>query len=264
MTVDIRAKVICNLGKVIEASISDDLLSETGLIRTTGEVTINGLHSFGRGKLVEFAYIQAHRGKVSRLPRALRVLKSTADPYSNTTRVELGCKLAMSENIKLPDVFKAAEHPPEWWSGTARQVLPVGVVAEIQPLLQGIEISEYSVTWPPPPVSSQKLLEYCLKKIGIKKFKNTDLLTFHFMRPSVDLESGYVRVIGDLLISHCLYGRLNAAEVFKVSPIDVFSAKPGPTVSDADLINLEPISGSDDPVGTVVVSFDSVQKPGTR
>jgi hypothetical protein len=264
MTVDIRAKVICSLGQVIEASISDDLLSETGLIRTTGEVTIQGLRSFGRGRLVEFAYIQAHRGTVSRFPRALRVIKSTADPYAKTTRVELGCKLAMSESIKLPDVFKAVEHPPEWWHGTVRDIVPQSVLGELQQFAPGTEIKNYQVSWPPPPVSSKELIEYCLRKIGISSFSGTSDLTFHFMRPSVDLSSGYVQVIGDLLISHCLYGRLNAAEVFKVSPIDIFSGRSGPTVTDADLINLEPISGGEDPAGTVMVSFNSVQGSGTR
>lgn len=264
MTVDIRAKVVCNLGKVIEASISDDLLSETGLIRTTGEVTIKGLRSFGRGKLAEFAYIQAHRGTVSRLPRALRVMKATADPYANTTRVELGCKLALAENIKVPDVFRAAEHPPEWWRGTVREILPQSVLEEFQQFAPETEINNYQVSWPPPPVSSKELIEYCLKKIGINSFKGTRDLTFHFMRPSIDLDSGYIQVIGDLLISHCFYGRLNAAEVFVVNPIDIFSGERGPTVTDRDLINLEPISGGEDPAGTVMISFNSVQGPGTR
>lgn len=259
MTVDIRAKIRCSLGKVIEASLSDDLLSEAAVIRTTGEITIAGLKSFARGVLVEIAYEQAHMGTVTRFPRILRVLRSTADPYQNITRVEVGCKLALGEQVKQPDVFYAAEHPPDWWSGTVRPLYPVAV-----DLPDGGNTSNYVVSWPPPPVSARKLLEYCLGKIGVKRVKNADLLTFHFMRNKVELDSGYVSVIGDLLISHCLYGRLNQKEEFVVKPIELFKASAGPTVRDEDLISLEPINNGNEPAGNVLINYSAIQAPGSR
>lgn len=259
MTVDIRAKIRCSLGKVIEASLSDDLLSEAAVIRTTGEITIAGIKSFPRGRLVEIAYEQAHKGTVTRFPRALRVLRSTVDPYQNITRVEVGCKLALGQQVKQPDVFIAAEHPPDWWSGTVRPLYPV----EIE-LPDGSNTSNYVVSWPPPPVSARKLLEYCLRKIAIRNVRNADLLTFHFMKGKIELDSGYLSVIGDLLISHCLYGRLSQKEEFVIQPIELFSSEAGPTVRDEDLISLEPINSGAEPAGNVIINFNAIQAPGSR
>lgn len=259
MTVDIRAKIRCNLGKVIEASLSDDLLSEAAIIRTTGDITIAGLKSFARGMLVEIAYEQSHRGTVTRFPRTLRVIRSTADPYQNITRVEVGCKLALGEQIKQPDVFYAAKNPPDWWTGTVKPVYQVGTE-----LPDGDNTENYTTSWPPPPISARKLLEYCLRKIGIKKIRGAGLLTFYFMKSKLELDSGYLSIVGDLLISHCLYGRLNQKEEFVIEPIQLFKPAAGPTVRDADLISLEPINNGNEPAGSVLVTYNAIQAPGSR
>jgi hypothetical protein len=280
MTIDVRAKMICNLGRVVEGSISDDLLQDSGLVRVTGELTISGVKSFTRGTRIELAYKQEQFGTVTRFPRPLRVLKSTADPYRNKTMVEVGCKLALMESRKVADVFKAAEHPPDWWRGTVTPLWPVipargyslrsssggGGYASANPggFPEDATPENYLVSWPPPPVSAQKLLEYCLDRIGIKLASNSSELTFYFSRKDVDLSGGYVSVISDLLKSHCMFGRLNAKERLVAKPIKIAAPEPGPTLRDSDLIDLEPIAGGDDPADTVLVSYDAITRKGKR
>ena len=259
MTVDIRAKMLCNLGRVVEGSVSDDLLQDSGIVRVTGEVTISGVKNFARGQRVELAYMQEQYGTVTRFPRPLRVLKSTADPYRNKTVVEVGCKLALMENRKVPDVFKAAEHPPDWYTG---DIVPLYTFNADFP--NGVKSEAYAVSWPPPPISAQKLLEYCLDKIGIKLASDSQPLTFHFSRKEVDLSSGYLGVISDLLKSHCMFGRLNAKERLVVREIKIASPDAGPTLVDGDLIDLEPIAGGEEPTDTVLVRFDAISRKGKK
>lgn len=259
MSIDVRAKIICNLGQIIEGSVSDDLLLDTGIVRATGELSISGVKNFVRGTRVELAYQQDQFGTVTRFPRPLRVLKSTADPFRDKTVVEVGCKLTLMESRKVPDTFKAAEHPPDWWEGTATPVYPLGTT-----LPNGQDASYYVVTWPPPPVSAQLLLEYCLSKIGIKLAKSSEPLKFYFTRREIDLSGGYVSIISDLLKSHCLFGRLNARERFVVHKIQIATPEPGPTLLDGDLIDLQPIAGGTEPSDNVLVNYDAITKKKKR
>jgi hypothetical protein len=260
MTIDVRAKMICSLGRIVEGSVSDDLLQDSGIVRVQGDLTISGVKNFARGQRVELAYKQDQFGTVTRFPRPLRVLKCTADPYRNKTAVEVGCKLALMESRKVADVFRAADHPPDWWSGT---IVPVFSGQPID-LPNGQSSENYVTTWPPPPISAQLLLEYCLQKIGIKLAKNSEELTFYFSRKEIDLSSGYVSVISDLLKSHCMYGRLNAKERLVVKRIAIAAPEPGPTLKDSDLIDLEPIAGGDEPSDTVLVSYEATTRKGKR
>lgn len=92
MPIDVRAKAFCNLGPLISGNISDEPLTVgQGLIRCRGQLVLKGLITPSVGSVVTLGYEQ--NGKVSRIPRVLRVLGSFADPFRNTTTVSIGDKL---------------------------------------------------------------------------------------------------------------------------------------------------------------------------
>jgi hypothetical protein len=109
MTVDIRAIVRCSLGELISASVSDDYIQGSGLIKTKGSCEISGLISPAVGSIVTFTYTKS--GIVRNVPRKLRVLSSFADPYRRTTKVELGCKLTYLQDLKDPIKWTALNDP---------------------------------------------------------------------------------------------------------------------------------------------------------
>ncbi len=100
MAIDIRAEVSCSLGTIISGSFADDYLQGNGLIKTRGEVVLDGTQTPVVGTEVTFTY--AKGGTTYTLPRVLRVLSSFADPFRRTTTVQLGCKLTYLENRKPP------------------------------------------------------------------------------------------------------------------------------------------------------------------
>jgi hypothetical protein len=233
MAIDVRARMICNLGQVISGQVGDDLLSESGLIRSTGTVVLDGLAQFSRGTLVELAYERPQLGTVTRFPRRLRVLRSTANPYERTTTLEVGCKLALKENLALQaDTIRAEQLPASWWSSSSPR---------------------------PPTISAQDVLTYCLDKVGIPLASGSETLRFQFLRAEFDLSSGYVATIGKLLISHCCYGTLNLQEELVVRKVELDAVGSAPVVTDQDVIDLQPIAGGEEPADRVTVSFDAIR-----
>lgn len=106
MPIDIRAKVFCNLGPLISGNISDEPLSVgQGLIRCRGQIVLKGLFTPSVGSVVTLGYEQ--NGTLSRIPRALRVLGSFADPFRNITTVAIGDKLVWlaDKNQAFADVY---------------------------------------------------------------------------------------------------------------------------------------------------------------
>jgi hypothetical protein len=99
MTVDVRAKVFCNLGTVIQGSLADEALSAgQGLITCRGQVVLNGLSTPAVGSTVNFGWVRG--STIARIPRTLRVLSSFADPFRGTTTVQLGDKLVYLANLR--------------------------------------------------------------------------------------------------------------------------------------------------------------------
>ena len=96
--IDIRANVYCSLGEVISGSFSDTYAQGAGLIKTRGQVVLNGIYRPETGTVVEFAWTR--NNVASRIPRKLRVLSLFADPYTRTTTLQLGCILSFYENRK--------------------------------------------------------------------------------------------------------------------------------------------------------------------
>ena len=89
MAIDIRATVSCSVGgtdvTLISASISDDYVQGTGLIKCKGSCEISGVITPAVGTAVTFSYTKS--GVTRRIPRKLRVLdrKSTRLNSSHRT-----------------------------------------------------------------------------------------------------------------------------------------------------------------------------------
>lgn len=225
MTIDIRADVYCSLGPVISGSFSDDYIQDSGLIKTRGEVTLNGLHRPAAGTVVEFGYVR--NGVGSRLPRKLRVLAVFADPYRNTTSVTLGCKLSYLEGRKPP-----VKNPT---SVDENGTTPPGVIA-IASL----------------PISAAYVFEQCLLEIGLEASSNP--LTNKFSTEEFSMDSGYIAVISDLLKSEGYFGYVDEREILVISSINE-TAGAGPLIDVDSLIDISPIDVGELPGDSVVVNY---------
>lgn len=95
MVLDVRAKILCNLGPVISGSVKDDHVQGQGLVMTTGELVIAGLVTPAHGDEIKLAYITADETKAARFPRGpFYVTKAFADPLRNQTQISIADKLA--------------------------------------------------------------------------------------------------------------------------------------------------------------------------
>ena len=141
MKIDIRANVFCNKGPVISGGFSDDHVQGTGLIRTRGDIVLEGLVTLRPGDKIQIGY--ERQGRVIRVPRALRVLSSFADPFKRVTSVSVGCKLSMMEGLRENNTKLAAEDPEN----------------------AGIPCAEYGKI--PVNISFKEIANECLRKLGI-------------------------------------------------------------------------------------------------
>ena len=70
-------------------------------------MVLNGLVTLRPGDKIRLGY--ERRGRTTRIPRALRVLSSFADPFRRQTTVSVGCKLTMLETLRENKQQLAAE-----------------------------------------------------------------------------------------------------------------------------------------------------------
>jgi len=229
MTIDIRARVTCNLGDVISASISDDYIQGSGLIKTKGSCQINGIVTPRTGDLVTFQYVKS--GITRRIPRALRVLSSFADPFRKVTTIELGCKFTYLANLKDPLSWDAFNDPLN--GDRDREEVNVVIV----------------------PIYARSLAQQCLDALGIS---GSVPLTNRFSIAEFDFSGGYVDVLSDLLVSESYCGYLDQNEQFQL--IDLASAaSSGPIVRTPDLIDVGPINFGDIPGDAVFVRYNTLK-----
>lgn len=226
MTIDVRANVICNLGKLVSGEVSDELMMEGGLIKTTGTLVLEGTTLHQRSKLVELAYYRPQVNTITRFPRTLRVLKAYADPFRNRTTVEIGCKLALMDTL-----------------ANAKDRLP----------LTSYTFGSYSI-------AAQAVIDYCLAKVGITVDPGSVALTSTFLRSKFDLGTGYLNIIHDLLRSEICYGVLTVDEKLLIRKLNLRQTVNAPVLSDDDLIDLQPITGAEEPGDQVSVTFNNVER----
>jgi hypothetical protein len=226
MTIDIRADVYCSLGPVISGSFSDDYIQDSGLIKTRGEVVLNGVFRPAAGTVVEFAYVR--NGVGSRLPRKLRVLSVFADPYRNTTSIALGCKLTYLEGRKPPlrnptSIDENGQTPPD-----------VLLIASL-------------------PINASYVLNQCLTEIDLEASDNP--LTNKFSVEEFSMDSGYIAVISDLLKSEGYFGYINEEEILVISKADEEGGL-GPLITSDSIIDVAPIDVGELPGESVVVGYN--------
>lgn len=243
MPVDVRCAVVSSLGQVIDGQVGDDLITEPGLIRTTGSMVINTLTLPRRGAKLNLAYYQPQKGTISNFPRPLRVLRATANPYKGITTLEVGCKVALRYDVAKPDRFPQVD--PD----------TTGLVtnADFEQTGTGSVIDSYIETYPP--IAAQDVLEYCLAQVGIDLAAGSYTLQFQYLRPYIDLSNGYLSVVNDLIKSESCFGSVNLAEELLIQKIDLTAGGTAAVLADDDLIDLQPVTGGQEPADEVTVSY---------
>lgn len=229
MTIDIRAKVYCSLGPVISGSINDSYLQGSGLVKTQGEVILNGRYSPPTGTIVDFGYLR--NGVLSRVPRRLRVLSLFVDPYRNTTTVQLGCKLTYLEDRKPVEITpKSSDENP---------TIPC-------------EVYQQAII----PISANYVFQQCLTQLGLTATAVN--LTNKFSVESFDLSPGYIQVIDDLLVSECYFGYLDENEQLVIRSLDETTGV-GPLIEEDKIIDISQIGVGDLPGDAVKVTYNTLR-----
>lgn len=234
MPVDVRCNMICSLGTVIRGQLSDSLMTEGGLITTTGTIEIAGINLPARGAEVQLAYHRPQNNTITRFPRRLRVLGATADPYRGITKVEVGCRLALQMDLrKRTDRFLAS-------TNTTTQPTPGDVASYL----------EYT-----PPIGAQAVLLDCLGKVSIQLATGSQALVFSFLEKDIDLSQGYLRVVDGLLKSEACFGYLTMDEKLMIQRVNLAAASSAAVLRDDDLIDLRPMEGAEEPADRALVSY---------
>lgn len=227
MTLDIRAEVTCNLGRLISASLNDDYIQGVGLIKTSGSCELDGIYQPSPGDVVTFSYKK--NGLTRYVPRKLRVLSSFADPFRGTTKVELGCKLTY-----LSDLQESID-----WS-------------KYDEYNDFEEDEEEIVTVP---IYAQSIANTCCSKLGISP---VPALTNKFSVEAFDFSSGYVNILSDLMVSENLCGYLDFDETLKIINLSAEGGT-GPVLSKSNLLDISPIAFGQLPGDAVTVSYSSLR-----
>jgi hypothetical protein len=231
MTIDIRATARCSLGPLISASISDDYIQGNGLIKISGSCEIAGTVTPAPGTIVTFSYTKS--GITRQIPRTLRVLSSSADPYRKITSVKLGCKLTYLEDLKQPINWDAFDDP----ANSDRSQAESSIVTV--------------------PISANSLMIKCLQELGL----NTNVaisLTNQFSIAEFDFSSGYVNILGNLLISECYCGYIGINEMFTLIDLKEQGGS-GPLLDSSKLIDVSPIGSGELQADAVTVSYSSLK-----
>jgi hypothetical protein len=230
MGIDIRATVTCSLGTLISASVSDDYVQGTGLIKTKGSCELSGIVTPAIGTAVTFSYTQD--GVTRQVPRKLRVLSSFADPFRRTTKVELGCKLTYLSDLQESVNWDAFDDP------------------------DNAGLTEADARLVTIPIRAKSVMNECLTQLGISASSNP--LTNKFSVAAFDFSAGYVNVLSDLLVSESYCGYLNTSEVLQVFSLDQKGGT-GPVVDSTKLIDLGPIGVGSLPGEAVTVSYSTLK-----
>ena len=221
MAIDLRAKTYCNLGTIISGDFADDYLQNNGLIKTVGNLKLDGIHTPAVGTQIFFAY-EKH-GNLTRLPRVMRVLSSFADPYRNTTDISMGCLLSLLDQLKPPPTTFENE-----------------VVIDI------------SI----PPVSAVTLANWVCTQIGLAhgSFPLTNTYALNRLTP----DNGFIALLSDLLVSESYVGYLDETETLRF--IDLSNGSTfGPLLSNQEVIDVGAIGVGQLPAQSVVVNYSSLR-----
>ena len=270
MSIDIRARVYCSLGPIIEGSFADDHLQGSGLVKCRGQVRLSGIYRPDIGQVVEFAW---KRGNIAaRLPRKLRVLSSFADPYRRETTVQIGCKLTMFDDVTPNIGIKPGSSVVDSMglyiearikgrraatggSFVASAEIPNEAV-ELQKLIQEYQYVQRFVAVP---MNAKALVEYLCKYMKIELAQTVPLTSNFAQIDQIDLTGGILPVLSDLLVSESYFGYLDERERLVIRSLDT-DAGTGPVLGSASIIDLSPIGVGNRPGEAVVVSYATTRR----
>jgi F5/8 type C domain len=229
-----RGRVFCSLGHLIDGQFADSYLQQSGLIFCRGSVRLAGIVRPDVGTVVSFAYSRDDV-TAARIPRVLRVLSSFADPFTQITTVQLGCKLTLLQNSRQPD-----QATPE----------------ESDPILNpGVGLNVNATDYVAPPVGALPAAQKCLTKLGITAAAPPLPLENRYTVSNVDLSEGYVSVLGKLLESELYVGWLNENEELEVRDLRIDTDALGPVLNNTNVFTLSPIGVGELPAETVNVTY---------
>lgn len=254
MAIDIRAEVTCSLGVLITGSISDDYVQGSGLVKTRGSCEIKGLLTPEPGSVVTFSYTRD--AVTTQVPRQLLVLSSFADPFRQTTKVELGCRLTFMENASPGPAVPDANDPTG--SGS-----PSATSGRQQQCINGYEDypnqspgSGSSLAGLPIPVYAEYVMETCLERLGLTATSNP--LTNRFFVDEFDLSAGYVSVLGDLLVSEGYFGHIDKDGVLQVKELNTEGGT-GPLIDSTSIVDIGAIGVGELSADAVVIRLRAVK-----
>lgn len=242
MPIDTRATTAVTIAgtsySLIDASLTDESIQGSGLVRCRGNCTIAGLLTPDVGAVVRFTYTTA-TGVTRAIPRTLRVLSSFANVQTRRTQIELGDLLIYLDNRK-PGISKV--NTREENGAVPCYVFDTATLA----------------------ISASYVLDFCLDQLGLTAASNP--LTSKFSDDTYDVSGGYVATIGELLLSESFCGYLDASEVLQVRDLSA-NLSTGPLLTSTDLLAINQIGTGTLPGEAVVVRYDTkrmVSDPTTR
>lgn len=236
MTLDARAYAWCNLGPLAPgggSSIAESHVQGAGVITYRGTINLAGIHRPAPGAVVELAYCDGQNW-IARLPLRLRVLSSFANPLGGkTTAVSVGCDLAYFEDRKQPPTSLSTRQanpdtPEAVWRAAAPAIPAAWLVGQI------------------------------LAALGLTA-AGACPLTNHYTRQEFDLTAGYVEELGKLSHSEGYAVRMNPAgqvEFINKAPEGLATSV---LLTEADLIDLNPINTGDLPGDSVYAKYTSLK-----
>jgi hypothetical protein len=258
MTVDFRASIATTLGRCISGDVGNTHVGDgTGLIKTRGRLLMDGTMSPARGTAVGMLIVRQQLGIITRFPKPLFVLRAVPNIIDRTTEVEIGCWLTLMEDLKRKEVYDTRIHTPFDWVEEIQQLPPTSTPNQI---VQFYNNFYYRAPWP---IEAQKLMEFCLDKIGLELSSSSVPLQFRFLQSRIGLENGYVQMIGDLIRSESKFGRILPDGKLQVQDLNFNSGQMGPVLTTDNLYSIEAIDGAAEPPTEYTVQFNGVEVGAT-
>jgi hypothetical protein len=167
------------------------------------------------------------------------VVGASTTPYGRTTAVKIGCRLTLLANRKPLAPFRPAEYPPAWYEALSAQ--------------QQLDAT--------PPVTAQRLLEWCAAGLGMVIAPGSYVLQGNYLRPEVSGDT-YTAILEDLLHSHECIGFPDPADRLVVRKV-LMEPGVGPIYDRRFLVEVSPIGNNEGMGESVTVRYTATLVPET-